>query len=75
MKTKPLIITIFVAAAFGLGLLLAQEDNKPPVTAEAALAELADQNKQIIDNQKKIMERLDKLEEDVQFIKNKSAKF
>ena len=75
MKTKPVLWAVLIAAVVGLGVLLAEEEEavvvKPSAAADSALAEVAQQNKEILDNQKKILDQLDKLAEDVRFVKNK----
>ena len=73
MKTKPIIWVLSLAAMVGLGVLLA-EDQGHQASGESTAAKLVEQNQQILDNQKKILERLDKIQEDIQFIKLKTGK-
>ena len=74
MKTKLMIWSLLLAATVGLGVLLAQDQGHQAL-GESTAAKLVEQNQQILDNQKKTLERLDKMQEDIQFIKLKTGKF
>ena len=73
MKIKPIVYVLLFLAAVGVGALLAQDQEKP-AAADTSTANPAELDKQILDNQKKILERLEKMQEDIQFIKLKTAK-
>ena len=80
MTIKPVTLALVAAVMIGSGLLLAETKGKPAATDAAAdaanvaaIAELADQYKQLLAGQTKISDKLDKLEADVDFIKKKSV--
>ena len=73
MKTKSIVYVLLFLAAIGVGMLLTQ-DRQKLIAADTSTANQADQNKQILDNQKRILEVLEKMQEDIQFIRLKTAK-
>lgn len=75
MNTKLYPFIALLALALGLGALIAREHNdSPPKASEDAVAELLQQNQQLLENQKKILEKLDKLQEDMAFVKAKTGR-